>query len=72
MHSKHFYFMKGWAYARTNKIVAWGGCNSWQRKIFKKGYIASETYMLGDALREGFDNIDDYRNYMIKQTIVTK
>jgi len=69
MHTKHFYFMKGWAYARTHTICAWGSCDSWQRKMFKMGYQSSMLYLEGEVLLEGFDTAEEYKRHLIKQTI---
>lgn len=69
MHTKKYYFMKGWEYARVNTVQAWGACDSWQRKVFKMGYEASRIYLEGEALREGFDSVDAYQNYLIKQVL---
>lgn len=63
------YYNKGFQHAKLCTVVAWGGCDSWQRKAFKRGYIAGNIYMQGEALLNGYDNVFEYRTALIKEAV---
>lgn len=67
--NKMHYYRKGMQHARFCTVAAWGACNSWQRKAFKKGYETGMLYMQAEAMIHGFDNVWDYQGYLIKQTV---
>ena len=63
------YYTKGMRDARIKRIVAFGECNSWQKKAYKRGYQSGLVYLQGEALLNGFEDKWEYQAHVIKQAI---
>lgn len=64
------YMEKGFIDARRREIVAWGACNSWQRKAYKDGYLKGLECLKGEAKLMGWgDDLQGYRRHLIMQVI---
>jgi len=63
------FYKKGFQDVRRREIVAWGACFSWQKKAYKKGYLAGSLYFKAEALLEGFNTPQDYRKHLTMSMI---